>query len=402
MPDPIDDGTITIPGVELCAIGEWPAMTGPASITRAKFESMIEASKQGWWDGASAHPGHFVEKKAAGQNVTNEPALGWCENLRITGDKLVGDLARVPRKLAPLLRSAFRNRSIEWSEDVVAPDGKKYPAVLVGLGLMGAHGPAVSGLADIAELYAGIDDADGVHSAFVGEDGAAIVQALSTLSTIITTPGSSVGHDGDANLQGGHTVPDLTEAEIRGLLDLPADADLRTVLPTLKGTAPAGGDGKDGKVDPAAADPATGTTPLADPASVTAPAPGDPTTTAPVVTATTEKTYPETVTVSAAVLEELQRQAKLGVEAHSKLTESEVTETIKAAGLAGKIAPTEVDLIRDDLLKDPTGARARLEARPALLPVFALGSASADTASADDAAFDKLASALGATFGKVN
>lgn len=81
------------------------------------------------------------------------PAVGWVENLRVRGDKLVADLRRVPATVAKLMSAGgYRHRSVELSK-VTSRTGKRYPLVVSGLALLGATRPAVATLTDVARLY---------------------------------------------------------------------------------------------------------------------------------------------------------------------------------------------------------------------------------------------------------
>lgn len=89
------------------------------------------------------------------------PAGGWVENIRFRGNdgKLIGDLKRVPRKLAELIRvGAFRTRSVELSKVTSQTHGgKEYDSVVTGLALLGAKAPAVRTLDDVWALYSDRD-----------------------------------------------------------------------------------------------------------------------------------------------------------------------------------------------------------------------------------------------------
>jgi hypothetical protein len=84
------------------------------------------------------------------------PAAGWVENVRRDGGKLLGDLRKVPRKLADLMKlDAFRTRSIELSRVTSQTlGGREFPNVLTGLAVLGAKAPAVRTLDDILAWYA--------------------------------------------------------------------------------------------------------------------------------------------------------------------------------------------------------------------------------------------------------
>lgn len=85
--------------------------------------------------------------------VDGEPAMGWLENIRRTGDRLIGDFIGVPDKLAKLIsEGAYRARSVELQPDFKVGE-KTYKWLVTGVALLGAKLPAVSGLKDIVNLY---------------------------------------------------------------------------------------------------------------------------------------------------------------------------------------------------------------------------------------------------------
>ena len=82
------------------------------------------------------------------------PAAGWVENLRVVGDRLLGDLVKVPDAIAQMMKAGrLRKRSIEARRNFRV-GGRSYPLVLTGLALLGAFLPAVDSLADVAKLFA--------------------------------------------------------------------------------------------------------------------------------------------------------------------------------------------------------------------------------------------------------
>lgn len=384
-----------MPDVELVKEGDWPAVTGPASITSAKLASMAAAAALGHFD-APVKIGHFDPRFA---KFDGNPALGWIENVRVAGKSLIGDLVKVPKNFAPLLLSAYRKRSIEWEEDVEGPDGRKFPAVLKAVALLGANEPAVSGLKDVQAIFAaalGIDDGSNrnVQVAFLGDDSDEIAQCLSRLSALIHAPEVKSGNDGSGTALdlGGDTVADLSDARIRELLDLSADADVEAELAKLKGvkasdTTGTGDDGQkagetktDGDKDDSKGD-----------ETKTGNGDGDKGTEGEGAGA---DALGETVAVPRAILTELQRQAALGVSAHQTLTEQSVDAEVKAAAAARKIVPAEFEVIREQLLLNPEGTRKMLAARPALLPASPIGDASAISGGNDDAVFEQWATSV--------
>ncbi len=83
------------------------------------------------------------------------PALGWLDNVRRDGDRLLADIKGVPEKFADLIRAgAYRKRSVEFLPTYTDRTGRAREWVLTGLAWLGARRPAVSGLADVHRLYA--------------------------------------------------------------------------------------------------------------------------------------------------------------------------------------------------------------------------------------------------------
>jgi hypothetical protein len=92
--------------------------------------------------------------KNSGLFVDEMPAAGWVENQRVAGGKLLGDLKKVPKKIADLINiGAFRKRSVELSKiKSQTDDGKEYE-VVSALALLGAKAPAVRTLNDIVTQW---------------------------------------------------------------------------------------------------------------------------------------------------------------------------------------------------------------------------------------------------------
>ncbi len=147
--------TRDLKGVELLAVGTWDGQgcpKGGCEFTRQHIDQAVKAGKelQGAFD-APVKLGHDDDQKLL--QTDGYPAAGWVKNLRRVGEKLVGDLMKVPEKVAELIDAgAYRKRSVELKEDYEV-DGTTYPLVLTGLALLGADLPAVEGLSDITKLY---------------------------------------------------------------------------------------------------------------------------------------------------------------------------------------------------------------------------------------------------------
>lgn len=91
-----------------------------------------------------------------GQAITQEdgfPALGWIENLKRVGSKLVADFKRIPDKIYELIKAGgYRRVSSEIYMDIEL-DGKRYGKALKAVAMLGGDTPAVQNLKDIMSLY---------------------------------------------------------------------------------------------------------------------------------------------------------------------------------------------------------------------------------------------------------
>lgn len=95
--------------------------------------------------------GHDDKQKLAQKD--GYPAIGWVENLRRVGDKLVADFKHVPKKLAELMQAgAYRRVSSEIFTTITVA-GQKFKNLLKAVGILGADTPAVENLNDIIALY---------------------------------------------------------------------------------------------------------------------------------------------------------------------------------------------------------------------------------------------------------
>jgi hypothetical protein len=82
---------------------------------------------------------------------TGLPSLGWVENLRVSGDKLISDFKEVPKKIADILRAkGYRRVSAEiYAEPIHGCN----PPALRAVALLGSDIPEVKTLEDIQTLY---------------------------------------------------------------------------------------------------------------------------------------------------------------------------------------------------------------------------------------------------------
>lgn len=322
-------GLVTVPGVELARVGTWATSTGVFTFTLEDFAAAVAAEHDPEvWD-APIKIGHTDPRFSA---LDGEPALGWAANLRVEGDRLIGDLVNVPAALASVIPAAWPRRSVELAFDVSTPSGRKYKAAVIGVALLGVTPPAVAGLADVLKIYGGDSTfqvaaaasastttvllADGFSDPIVVR---ALVAARAAVGALMGLPGVAPsfttgliaaldavpshtaapppGHTvpGDHRPSGGPPMPPLTEQRVRELLQLEETADAEAALVRLRDAASAGTTPPPGTPPGTTAPPAPGTTttapgapgtqpgtaPGATPPAPTAPATGAPAGTTP-------------------------------------------------------------------------------------------------------------------------
>jgi hypothetical protein len=141
--------TVDIKDVEIFAAGTWNG----DSYTVEDLDEMVKGYAETF---QALKPylklGHDDKQKLAQKD--GYPAIGWVENLRRVGNRLVADFRKVPKKLAALIEAgAYRRVSSEiWAGLEVA--GTKFKYLLKAVGILGADTPAVENLDDIMALYA--------------------------------------------------------------------------------------------------------------------------------------------------------------------------------------------------------------------------------------------------------
>lgn len=142
-------------GVELARVGTWDlAIGGTRTFTAEDFADAIAASHDPDYGIMAIRPGHTDPR------FDGEPALGRVVNMRMAGDRLVGDLVDLPpwlmqpRGEGAVIHAAFPERSVEGYTNMTSPSGRKYRLVLTGLALLGVAPPAMQGLADLPAAVA--------------------------------------------------------------------------------------------------------------------------------------------------------------------------------------------------------------------------------------------------------
>lgn len=180
--------TIDIKGVEILAVGEWLGVSGgKQKYTRADLQEFADAGAAAEAAGIGAIKvslGGKVSDALAfgnttighndvtpdGRVIAEAPRIGTLANLRVKGDRLLGDIVGVPVELAKAIGIGYPDRSIEAIrlnvKGAIEIGGKKFSQIITGLALLGESLPAVKGLADLPAVLAG-EGADGDAAAWV-------------------------------------------------------------------------------------------------------------------------------------------------------------------------------------------------------------------------------------------
>jgi hypothetical protein len=134
-----------IKGAHVFSAGTWNGLT----FTEADLDGIVQAFQE--LDSAGRVPlklGHSDE-----QPITDgQPALGWVQRLWRQGRRLMADFTGLPSAVYNSIRNGLHKYvSIELLRDAEF-QGKKYPAVLDAVALLGADIPAVANLDDLQRL----------------------------------------------------------------------------------------------------------------------------------------------------------------------------------------------------------------------------------------------------------
>jgi hypothetical protein len=148
---------VTIPDVELCAVGTWHASTGTTTFTLQDMLDSVAALDCPGVRNPVLKLGH-TEDDGAGIRWDGEPAVGWIGNMRMAADnaKIVGDFTGMPAWLAGVLPSAYPDRSVEIYRPFICQIGHVHPAAITAVALLGVSRPGVGvlrSLQDVAGLY---------------------------------------------------------------------------------------------------------------------------------------------------------------------------------------------------------------------------------------------------------
>lgn len=134
--------TFDLPAQEIFAAGSWNGDT----YTDQDLEDMAQAYREtaGTWG---------VPIKLSHDHPSHLPAVGWVENVRRVGSKLMADFKRIPKKIYDLIRAGgYRGKSAEifWNAKV---NDKTYPFLLKAVAILGVDPKAVQSINDLVALY---------------------------------------------------------------------------------------------------------------------------------------------------------------------------------------------------------------------------------------------------------
>ena len=141
--------TVDLPGVEILAadvtIHGRGSPPGGDRYTVAELRAIADAHRE---LAAELRPPAKIGHDDYG------PAVGYLENVRVSGTKLLADVKHVPRRFAELVNArAYHGRSVELSRVTSQRTGKRYPLVVSALAWLGDRLPAVRTLDDVHSLY---------------------------------------------------------------------------------------------------------------------------------------------------------------------------------------------------------------------------------------------------------
>lgn len=107
---------------------------------------------------ASAAQGFTPPLKAGHNESPGKPAIGWVENLRRVGNKLVADITHIPAEVYGVIRRRGYDRvsaEVYWN---LKQGARTFRRALKAVALLGADVPAVSSLAPLHKMFSGGDE----------------------------------------------------------------------------------------------------------------------------------------------------------------------------------------------------------------------------------------------------
>lgn len=214
--------TETINGIDIFRAGKWTDSSGKVNTwTVEQLQKMVANFAT-----LSNQIKPFLKmrhlSKGDENKITGGASLGWIKNLRMVGDRVIGDISDVPAKLAALIRARrFTRVSAEIFPKFKDSAGKAVGPVLSAVGLLGAQHPAVTTLDDITALHEG----DSVLDELFPTD--------SDWAVLFTAPGAEPYlATYSADQTGGAT--DMTPEEVQKLVNDGVKAGIDAALEPIK------------------------------------------------------------------------------------------------------------------------------------------------------------------------
>ncbi len=142
---------VDLPWMEVFSVGLWNG----DRYTITDLEAMVESfGRVGFQPVLKVGHEKKQEDPAVSQRAFGAPALGFAQELKIEGGKLLAKFTGVPKKLSKLLGKSYKRVSAEIFWDYVdGATGITYPKVLKAVALLGDAIPAVTNLKEIEALY---------------------------------------------------------------------------------------------------------------------------------------------------------------------------------------------------------------------------------------------------------
>lgn len=143
---------VTIPKIPILEVGmEWPAATGPATVTFEDLEAIVASQVDSEISGARLKIGHW--DLPDGLVFAAEPALGtFCNYSIVDGITLEADLVGCPEWFVEIMPACFPSRSIEGYQQFKTQRKKTYSMVLTAVSLLGIEPPAITSLPDLYDF----------------------------------------------------------------------------------------------------------------------------------------------------------------------------------------------------------------------------------------------------------
>lgn len=153
--------TYTIRGIEIFATGEHKGI----QFTQGHIETMAADTMKVLSEVQPflriGHPPKDGTKKNIGDELSiskrsDQPALGWLDNIRVMGSKILCDAKKVPGLVKEAIeKGSYRRVSAEVEQGYESATGQRLPLVIKAVALLGAKTPEIKTLKPIVALDEG-------------------------------------------------------------------------------------------------------------------------------------------------------------------------------------------------------------------------------------------------------